>query len=166
MRQDRRAIAPMALTLAAAMWLGAPDVHARQRRPIEAVAWMQGCWELSSPGRTVEEQWMAPRGGTMLGVGRTVRDGQLAEYELVLIRERGDGLSYEAHPSGQEPALFMSAALGERTIVFENLRHDFPQRVGYERKDAGRLVAFVEGLQDGQPRRLEFDYRKVPCAGD
>ena len=44
---------------------------------IDRVAWLQGCWELSSGNRVVEEQWTRPRGGIMLGVGRTTRDGRL-----------------------------------------------------------------------------------------
>ena len=64
---------------------------------IRRVAWLQGCWELSSPERTVEEQWMAPRGRSMLGIGRTVRGDRLVDYELVVIREQEDRLAYEAH---------------------------------------------------------------------
>ena len=71
---------------------------------IQRIAWLQGCWELVSPERTVEEQWMAPRGKSMVGVSRTVRADSLVGFELVVIREQGDRLAYEAHPSGQPSA--------------------------------------------------------------
>lgn len=29
---------------------------------IERVAWMHGCWQMTTPQSIVEEQWMAPRG--------------------------------------------------------------------------------------------------------
>ena len=103
---------------------------------------------------------------SMLGVGRTTRGTTLVDYEMVLIRERGDQLAYEAHPANQEPAVFMSATIGEQSIVFENLKHDFPQRVGYERREADRLLAWIEGPQNGQTRRVDFSYERVPCAGD
>ena len=48
---------------------------------IARVAWLQGCWELSSPPRTVEEHWMAPRGKTMIGSGRTEPDALVAWIE-------------------------------------------------------------------------------------
>jgi uncharacterized protein DUF6265 len=54
---------------------------------VEQAAWLQGCWQLSANGLVVEEQWMAPGGGVMLGMGRTVRDGKLVEYESVILRE-------------------------------------------------------------------------------
>jgi hypothetical protein len=88
----------------------------------------------------------------MLGVGRTTRGTALVDYEMVLIRERGEQLAYEAHPANQEPAVFMSTSIGEQSIVFENLKHDFPQRVGYERASVDRLEAWIEGPQNGQSR--------------
>jgi uncharacterized protein DUF6265 len=65
--------------------LAASTVTARQLT-VDRVAWLQGCWRSTRGEATVEEQWMAPRGGTMLGMGRTVRGGTLVEYELVLIK--------------------------------------------------------------------------------
>jgi uncharacterized protein DUF6265 len=93
---------------------------------IDRIAWLQGSWEGTSPRRTVEEQWMAPRAGCMINVGRTVRGDSLFEYEMVVVRERGDHLEYEAHPSGQPSAVFVSRTLTDSTVVFENLEHDFP----------------------------------------
>jgi Domain of unknown function (DUF6265) len=131
---------------------------------IEQVAWLQGCWQLDAGGRVVEEQWMAPRGGAMLSMGRTVRDGRLVEYESVVLRERDGLLAYEAHPSGQAPATFLSVTIDAATVVFENPTHDFPQRVGYERK-GDSLLGWIEGTVNGQSRRVEFPYRRVACAG-
>lgn len=133
---------------------------------VDRVVWLQGCWAMDSNGRLVEEQWLAPRASSMLGVGRTTRGTTLVDYEMVLIRERGEQLAYEAHPADQEPAVFMSTTIGERSIVFENLRHDFPQRIGYERTSVDRLEAWIEGPQNGQTRRLAFSYARVSCAGD
>jgi hypothetical protein len=130
---------------------------------IDRVAWLQGCWEMASGGRTIEEQWTAPRGGVMLEVGRTVRDGRLVEYEFVVVREDGEQLAYEAHPSGQPPALFRSRDVGDRRVVSENPEHDFPQRVGYERKDADSLAAWIAGTMNGRERRVDFAYLRVAC---
>ena len=38
---------------------------------IERLSWLSGCWEWNQTQRTVEEHWLAPRGGTMIGMGRT-----------------------------------------------------------------------------------------------
>ena len=136
----------------------------QQPQGIQRVAWLQGCWELATADRVVEEQWMAPRGASMMGMSRTVRGGKLVAYEMVLIREDMPALVYEAHPSGQPVAVFRSTALSEAQIVFENPSHDFPQQIGYELKGDG-LLAWTAGTQNGKSRRVEFPYKRVRCAG-
>ena len=61
---------------------------------------------MNSPQRTIEEHWLPPRGGTMLGIGRTVQDGRTIEYESIVIRIENGRLAYEAHPSGQDRPCF------------------------------------------------------------
>ena len=138
-------------------------MRAQQPTGIARVGWMQGCWETSSPQRTIDEQWMSPRGGSMLGMSRTVRDGRLVEHELMILSERGDQLAYEAHPSGQNPATFLSSRIEPSLVVFENSAHDFPQRIGYERKGPDSLTAWVEGPQNGRTRRIEYAYQRAQC---
>ena len=100
----------------------------------------------------------------MIGVSRTIRDGKLTEYEMVVLRERGDGLAYEAHPSGQPAATFLSTRISASELVFENSSHDFPQQIGY-RLNGDALLAWIRGMQNGKDRRIEFPYTRTRCAG-
>jgi len=144
----------------------APAGTAQPALRIERLSWLQGCWEMRSAQGTVEEQWMSPRGGTMIGVGRTVRNDRLVEYETVIVREDGGRLAYEAHPSGQPSAVFLSREAADAMVVFENPEHDFPQRVGYRHEGPDQLAAWIEGRSPGgQPRRIDFAYHRVPCPG-
>lgn len=131
--------------------------------PLARIAWLTGCWERRAGARLVEEQWMAPRGGMMLGMSRTVRGDTLVEYEQLRIYERGGSLVYAAAPSGQEPAEFVSTALTDSMIVFGNPAHDFPQRIVYRRAGPDSLAASVEGLSRGKPRTVSFPYARTPC---
>jgi len=72
-------------------------------------------------------------------------------------------LGYEAHPSGQPSAVFLSREITDSSVVFENAEHDFPQRVGYRRSESG-VAAWIEGTVKGQMRRIDFAYTRVPCA--
>ena len=80
----------MMVPIAAALSLGA----APPSGGIVRVAWLQGCWEAVSGGRVVEEQWTAPRGDSMVGLSRTLSGGTLTAYELIVLREQGDRLTY------------------------------------------------------------------------
>ena len=106
---------------------------------------------------------MVPRGGSMLGMSRTVRGNKLLSYETTLIREQGETLTFEAHPSGQPAATFLSTSVSGSRIVFENAQHDFPQQVGYERNASG-LLGWIAGSQNGKARRIEFPYLRVACS--
>jgi len=156
-----RFVMAAALATAAAVTVGG----APQGNAIQQLAWLQGCWEAASAGRTVEEIWAAPRGRSMVGLSRTVRGEELTEYELIVIRERGDRLVYIAHPSNQPSAEFLSTSLSEGSVAFENPAHDFPQRIGY-RREGTSLLAWIEGSRNGQTRRVEFPYRRAACPGD
>ena len=142
---------------------GFPSVFAQPQSTIDRVAWLHGCWQTTGAPAVVEEQWMVPRGGTMIGMGHTVRDGRTTEYELVVLREQGGRLAYEAHPSGQPSAVFLSREITDASVVFENAEHDFPQRVGYRKSESG-LAAWIEGTMKGQSRHIDFNYARVACA--
>ena len=149
-----------ALVLSAARPLGAQEASG-----IGRVAWMQGCWEAATTQRTIEEHWMTPRGGSMLGVSRTVRAGRLTAHELIVLRELDGGLAYEAHPSGQATTVFLATAVSDTLALFENPEHDFPQRVGYRPIGTDSLLAWIDGTTGGETRRVEFRYRRTACTG-
>jgi hypothetical protein len=129
------------------------------------VAWLQGCWTAVTPGRLIEENWTSPRGGSMIGVSRTIAGDSLAGYELVILYQRDSTLEYEAHPSGQPVATFSARTASTTGVVFENPMHDFPQRVGYRRVGQDSLVAYIEGVMGGRARRVEFPYARAKCVG-
>jgi len=138
---------------------------AGQATGVGRVGWLQGCWVGVSPGRVVEENWTAPRGGSMIGVSRTLRGDSLLTYELVIVRARDTTLQYEAHPARQAPATFTAIHASDTALVFENRAHDFPQRVGYRRIRNDSLVGYIEGSMGGRARRMEFPYARARCEG-
>jgi len=125
------------------------------------LAWLAGGWRMERNGRVVEEHWLPPAGGTMLGVSRTVKEDQTLEYEFMVLRADAAGvLHFHASPSGQAGAAFRLVRVEGRTFVFENPANDFPQRVIYGLQPDGSLLAAIEGRRDGKVRRIEFPYRR------
>lgn len=155
----------VSLGAVALVYAGALSAQAPAKPMLADVQWLQGCWIATSARGTIEENWTAPRGGTMIGVSRTVRGDSLAEYELVILRQRDSTLEYEAHPARQPVATFTARTASGSGVVFENPMHDFPQRVGYRRVSADSLVAYIEGTMQGRARRIEFPYVRTVCAG-
>jgi hypothetical protein len=71
---------------------------------------------------------------------------------------------YIAQPSAQATTAFTAVSATEREAVFENLTHDFPQRVIYRKGVEGTtLQARIEGMRGGQLRGIDFPYVGVSC---
>lgn len=131
---------------------------------VDRVAWLAGCWKIESAESGTIEQWLAPAGGTMLGVSRVVRNGKTVEFEFMQLRQMQDGtLAFIAQPSGRPPTVFRALTLRDREAVFENLEHDFPQRIAYSSPEASRLLASIEGTRDGAVRRINFSFSRISC---
>jgi len=137
-----------------------------QDSPLDRVRWLAGCWELRGQNRLTIEMWMPPAGGLMLGASRTVVGGTAREFEHLRIKAEGANLSYIALPSGQNETVFPAKQVSDTLIVFENLKHDFPQRIMYRRRGADSIVARIEGPgPNNSTRGFDFPMRRANCAG-
>jgi hypothetical protein len=128
---------------------------------LERVGWLAGCWRMSVSGITIEEQWMAPRGGTMVGMNRTVRGGATVGYEYLLISREDSVLVYAADPTRQAPTEFRSTAVRQGLATFENPQHDFPRRIMYRRIAPDSLIAQIDDGAGGNMR--QFRFRRAAC---
>ena len=132
--------------------------------PLAPVAWISGCWIAEGKEHGSGEMWLAPAGGTMLGVGRTVRDGKTVDYEFMQIRVNAEGkLVFVALPSNQHETIFVATTLAKGEVTFENASHDFPQRITYRSTGMETLVARIEGVHNGATRSIDFPMRRGSC---
>lgn len=129
---------------------------------VEQLAWLAGSWRFEKEGRVVDEHWLAPAGGMMLGTSRTLAKGKALEFEFMMIREGAGGmLFFVAWPSGKAETAFPMTTISTSQVVFENPANDFPQKITYSRQPDGSLLAWIEGPgPDGQTRRIEFPYKR------
>lgn len=157
---------PARLAAAGLLLLLSPGpAHAQAPAPpsLDAVSWMAGCWSFTAGDRTVDEQWMRPAAGVMLGMSRARRGERLTSLEFSLLRIDSGRLVYEARPEGQAGAVFplISATAGE--AVFENTAHDFPQRIIYRRDGSHGLKARIEGPGPAGVRGVDYPFARVAC---
>jgi hypothetical protein len=132
---------------------------------VAGLGWLSGCWEMKNQKRRtlITEMWMKPNGDAMLGVGRTLKAGKLVDFEFLRIVEDVNGLSYISRPSAnKEDTAFRMIKISTSEVVFENLAHDFPQRIIYKR-EGEKLTARIEASHDGKTRGVDFFYTRVLC---
>ena len=153
------------ITLVAILLAALPsEASAQEPASVADLAWLAGCWASVGGEAGSGEQWTAPAGKTLLGVSRTVIDSRTVAYEFVRIRETEAGeIEYIVKPSGQSEATFIIVQLSASEVVFENLDHDFPQRIIYRLRAGGNLVARIEGEIKGEFRTVDFPMKRVDC---
>jgi len=127
------------------------------------IGWLSGCWQGREGNAVIEEIWSKPSGGSMLGMGRTVKGNRTVSFEFMQFREENGSLVFLPQPGGGARVSFpLKDSFGGKA-TFENLKHDFPQRVIYERKGKALMWASIEGMQNGKAERQEFVMHKVRC---
>lgn len=117
---------------------------------VDSLAWLSGSWASDSAGTRIEEHWMAPKGGEMVGMHRDVVRGHAVSFEFFRIVADSQGVAYLSSPRGRPVTRFGLKELTRRKVVFENAQHDFPQRVLYWLDEGGRLHARIEGTLRGE----------------
>ena len=155
-------------TLASLLTVALVTVAAHAQAPatkptLQDLAWIAGHWRIEQGDRLVDEQWMAPVAGLMMGMARNVQGGKVREYEFTLLRQEPNGdIFYIASPSKQAETAFKLTSLSGGTAVFENPEHDFPKKIVYARQADGSLLAAIEGPgRDGKPQRVEYPFKRV-----
>lgn len=134
--------------------------------PLLAPTWLAGCWKAEGAEEGSTEVWMPLAGGSMLGMSRTVKNGQTIGFEYMQIRVSQDGKSaFFAQPSGAPPTRFGQLQAAEKELVFEDPAHDFPQRVVYRLEGTDRLLGRIEGTIKGEKRSIDFPFQRVSCEG-
>jgi hypothetical protein len=142
----------LALPAQAAAPAPAPDVD---------LTWLAGAWCGDAQGERVEETWLSPLAGELVGLSRTVRDGRPVSYEFMRIAPVDGVPTFFAQPGGKPPTAFPAVDAGEGRIRFANDHHDFPQWIEYRREGNG-LRAEIGG-PGGEGKELRIEFRYVAC---
>jgi hypothetical protein len=121
---------------------------------VEKLAWMSGEWVHEAEGARVAESWVGPANGLMVAANLTAGPGAKRFYEFLRIADTAEGVSYFASPLGRPAVEFKAKSIEARRVVFENLAHDFPQRILYWREGEA-LFARIEG-KDGKHQQWRF----------
>jgi len=125
---------------------------------LDKLSFLKGCW--AGPGTF--EMWMKPEAGSIMGIGRTIRNGKVVNAEFFSIVESADGITLNVQLRlGGAVTPFRAKEVTPSSAVFENPEHDFPQRIIYRTAANGGLLGRIEGTSKGKARAFDypaFDY--------
>lgn len=128
---------------------------------LDHAAFLSGNWVHEEKGMVIEEVWLPPKGGTMIGVSRTTRGERTLMWEVMRLSLKNGKLVFTAQPNGAAPVDFLATSVSADELVFENPGHDSPNRITYRRQGADAVLAIVEGREKGKRTSFELRYRRV-----
>jgi hypothetical protein len=135
--------------------------------PLEAFAWLAGCWEGKINLRDFREEWLPLRGDIMVGASQTAMQGKTLSYEYLRLEPRADAVYYIPAPSGKKETPFRMSGKkvdgSDEIFTFENVTGEFPQRIIYRHGTEGWLYAHVEGEINGEKKQVIYPMRHVDC---
>lgn len=130
--------------------------------PLSAISFMSGCWTGASPnGATIEEHYSAASENLLIGMTRYVRSGRVVDFEFTTVERTDSTFVMTPRPKGVKSDSFPLKDVSNGRATWENLAHDFPQRIIYRRGTDGSLIARIEGTTPAGERHVEWTMH--PC---
>jgi hypothetical protein len=130
---------------------------------IRDLSWLEGIWRGQIGGRGIEAHYTGADGGQVLSASKYIEGGNPAGFEFERFEQRGDTVMVTPFPEGKSSVSFPLAEYDANTrrAVFENLAHDFPTRISYQRVAKNRLTILVSGPgEDGKEQVLTYALEK------
>lgn len=132
---------------------------------VSQLGWQAGCWKYDQQPPGSGKYWTTPAAGSLLAVSRTVVAADKVMFEFLRIQDEAKSeMALYAQPSGKPPIRFLGKTIGKHSVTFENLEHDFPQRVIYRLLEENRLLGRIEGVIDGNEQAIGFPMTRIECA--
>lgn len=141
-------------------------VIAPGKNTVDAFQWMTGCWQAKSArdGSTINETWLSPRGGSLLGIGQTYLDNKTTGWEAMRVYDEAGAVKLWLRPGLRSELTLTLEAAGDAFNAFSAKEGDTTTKLRYERKSATEMLATFR-LEQGENRRgADFLFAKVECS--
>jgi hypothetical protein len=146
------------------------DAERRPAATLDEVAWLAGAWRgevvddafREAFGDTFEEVWNPPSAGTMVGMFKLLRGGEVAFYELMILVEDAGSLTlkvrhfspdFSAWEDKNEYADFPFVMADERTLHFSGF--------SFYRVDEDTAHAYLAMRRGDETHEEKLIYRRI-----
>lgn len=131
---------------------------------IKNVNWLLGKWESQTTDGNLTENWTQLNDSTFQAVSYFIKNKDTLHFENIKLEQKGNTLVYKAIVRGQNDNKAVSFKMTLDTLhklVFENPKHDYPQKITYTLINKDSLVASISGVDLGKPSSETFGLKKT-----
>jgi len=137
---------------------------AQENKILKQLEPLKGTWKGGKGTNVFYETWRTDDNRMMSGMSYKLKGTDTIVFEWTKIIVSGSDLSYVAKVKNQnqgKEVAFKLVSHSNKTFVFENPEHDFPQRVIYQLISSDSLHAWIEGKYQGKESREDYYYQRV-----
>ncbi|MTH14124.1 DUF6265 family protein [Flavobacterium sp. LC2016-01] len=124
-----------------------------EKDKIKVADWLIGNWENKSPDGVLTENWQKLNDSTFSAASYFIKGKDTLHFESIVLAQLGETLTYKATVKGQnddKPVSFPSTSETNQKLVFENPKHDYPQKITYTKGANNTLTAEISGNLNGK----------------
>ncbi|PJJ09016.1 hypothetical protein CLU83_2332 [Flavobacterium sp. 1] len=153
-------IAPILLLL---VIVSCKNSEANEKDKIKSANWLLGKWETKTDDGNLSESWKRINDSTFQAESFFIKEKDTLHFETITLQQKGEELFYNATVKGQNEnkAVTFKMTIGtQKQLVFENPKHDYPQKITYTQINKDSLVASIYGVQLGKISAEKFGMKK------
>lgn len=130
-----------------------------EKDKIKMADWLIGDWENKSAEGILSENWQKLNDSTFNASSYFIKGKDTLHFETIVLAQKGETLTYFATVKGQnedKAVAFTATAETDKQLVFENPKHDYPQKITYTKGADNSLTAEISGNLQGKPSSEKF----------
>lgn len=135
-----------------------------EKDQIKSANWLLGKWEAKTDGGNLSESWKKVNDSTFQGESFFIKGKDTLHFESIILQQKGEELIYNAIVKGQnenKSVAFRMTSGTEKQLIFENPKHDYPQKITYTLNKKDSLTASISGIQLGKASSEKFGMKKT-----
>ena len=135
------------------------DSEGTEKDKIKLAYWLLGNWENKSVEGSLTENWKKVNDSTYKATSYFAKGKDTLHFETINLEQKGEALTYIATIKGEnddKPVAFNLTTSTEKQLVFENQKHDYPQKISYSQISKDSIVAEISGIQQGKPSTEKY----------
>lgn len=140
-----------------------PEIEIKQYPKLENAKWFLGNWENVTKESVSREIWTQKNDSTLVGESFTTVEKDTVFYEKMDLVQRNDSLICIISVRDQnkeKPVSFYMTKSTDSQIVFENPKHDFPNKIEYNKVGNDSIFAKICGTENGKETSIDFPMKR------
>jgi Domain of unknown function (DUF6265) len=130
---------------------------------LQKANWFLGNWQNQTKEANFTEIWTKKNDSVFKGKSFIIAQKDTVFYENIELVQHNDSLFYIVSVKDQnkeKPVTFYQTSATDSKLVFENPKHNFPNKISYTKITKDSIVGEIFGLQNGKIVNEKFPMHK------